>query len=134
MSDSKGKSTKMSGIKGDCRRSSDEQARLGGSQAAKVRGRVGPSQSGCGGGGLRNSSATLFCCFWTGKARRSGRSFAPIPSDSQDVVHTRTPALPEIFGVEPLFVALALTGAALALLHAKYLDPAYLRAARRDAV
>jgi hypothetical protein len=42
--------------------------------------------------------------------------------------------LPEIFGVEPLFVALALTGAALALLHAKYLDPAYLRAARRDAV
>jgi hypothetical protein len=58
---------------------------------------------------------------------------SPLP-DSQDVVHTRTPALPEMFGVEPLFVALALTGAALALLHAKYLDPAYLRAGRRDAV
>ena len=33
---------------------------------------------------------------------------------------------------EVAFLAMALTGAAVAWTHAKYLDPAYLRAGRRD--
>ena len=89
------------------RLSSDERSQLRSAErlAASFRRRGGgESQCGCGGGGpgIHRRPFLLFLEREEEEKWRVVRAY-PLPN-SKEVVHTRTPALPETFGVEPLLV------------------------------
>ena len=87
------------------RLSSDERARLGGSQAADVsevgadRVNVAAVEAACG------IHQRTFLLLFERKGEKKWEVIRAYPlPNSKDVVHTRTPALPDMFGVEPLLV------------------------------